>query len=74
MGGASRDFPLLGCVTIRAPSVRAHDEDACALPTTYAATRIWSEGEGVSVPYRFIQILVRRPYRSDCRSMYGVLM
>src|SRR5262245_24815564 len=28
MGGAPRDFPLLGCVTTRAPSVRAHDEDA----------------------------------------------
>jgi hypothetical protein len=33
MGAVPRDFPLLGCVTIRAPSVRARDEDACELPT-----------------------------------------
>jgi len=52
MGGAPRDFPLLGCVTIRAPSVRAHDEDACALPTN-SFVGMYIEAPARLAPYQF---------------------
>src|SRR5262245_57055856 len=72
MGGAPRDFPLLGCVTIRAPSVRAHDEDACALPTnSFVGMKI--EAPARLAPYQFnnqvpsggSMFITRKPFRGS---------